>query len=202
MTVDARACTPLPPKNFHGKEGVDGSSPSEGLHKFPANGHIVLATMARFGRFAGTRRVHFWTGGHSRACATSGGTVRGVLESVDRERGVPRDAWMQRPDDDRVDRRAAVRDTPNCAGEVLDVADANLQHAWLPLVSRCTNKAVRETGLARRRKAIKTERYPPDSAGSAVTSGYAVGRGRRVRAAQTDFARAQASPTTTLMSSR
>ena len=23
----------LPPQNFHGKEGVDGSSPSEGLHK-------------------------------------------------------------------------------------------------------------------------------------------------------------------------
>jgi hypothetical protein len=39
-----------------------------------------------------------------------------------------------------------------------------------------------------------------DSAGSAVTSGYAAGRGWRVRAAQTDFAMAQPSPTTTLMS--
>src|ERR671918_2260689 len=26
-----RACTRVPPQNFHGKEGVDGSSPSEGF---------------------------------------------------------------------------------------------------------------------------------------------------------------------------
>ena len=30
------ACTPLPPPNFHGKEGVDGSSPSEGFAEEPA----------------------------------------------------------------------------------------------------------------------------------------------------------------------
>jgi hypothetical protein len=30
------------PFGFHGKEGVDGSSPSEGFRKSPANGHIVL----------------------------------------------------------------------------------------------------------------------------------------------------------------
>ena len=28
-----RACPPIPPLNFHGKEGVDGSSPSEGFRK-------------------------------------------------------------------------------------------------------------------------------------------------------------------------
>ena len=27
----ARSCAPIPPRNLHGKEGVDGSSPSEGL---------------------------------------------------------------------------------------------------------------------------------------------------------------------------
>jgi hypothetical protein len=31
-----RACTRVTPGNLHGKEGVDGSSPSEGLHKAPA----------------------------------------------------------------------------------------------------------------------------------------------------------------------
>jgi hypothetical protein len=31
VPANARACTPLPPLDFHGKEGVDGSSPSEGL---------------------------------------------------------------------------------------------------------------------------------------------------------------------------
>jgi hypothetical protein len=30
VIADARACTRVPPVNFHGKEGVDGSSPSEG----------------------------------------------------------------------------------------------------------------------------------------------------------------------------
>jgi hypothetical protein len=32
-----RACTRVTLSNFHGKEGVDGSSPSEGLPKVPAN---------------------------------------------------------------------------------------------------------------------------------------------------------------------
>ena len=31
MTTSARPCPPLPPLNLHGKEGVDGSSPSEGF---------------------------------------------------------------------------------------------------------------------------------------------------------------------------
>src|SRR5688572_27076468 len=42
--------------------------------------------MARIGRFAGTRRVHFGTGGHSRALATSRDTARNVLETLDRDR--------------------------------------------------------------------------------------------------------------------
>ena len=36
-----RACTPLPPQNFHGKEGVDGSSPSEG-----SAGSLMVAGVA------------------------------------------------------------------------------------------------------------------------------------------------------------
>jgi hypothetical protein len=67
-----------------GKEGVDGSSPSEGLSKSPANGPVVLPTMARFRLIAGTRRVHFGTGEHSRARATSCDPVRGVLKTLDR----------------------------------------------------------------------------------------------------------------------
>jgi len=52
----ATGCDQLP-IGAHGKEGVDGSSPSEGLFKIPANGHLVLPAMARFRRFAGTK---FW----------------------------------------------------------------------------------------------------------------------------------------------
>jgi hypothetical protein len=107
----------------------------------------------------------------------------------------------------------ALATTPNCADELLDVADAIVEQARLPLVSRCTNKALRETGrlarAAHRRlarpvvaKQLRRSTTPQDSAGSALTSGYAAGLGRRVRAAQTDFVRTQASPTTTLMSSR
>jgi hypothetical protein len=38
-------CRWLPPLalDVHGKEGVDGSSPSEGLPKVPANRHFVVA---------------------------------------------------------------------------------------------------------------------------------------------------------------
>jgi hypothetical protein len=66
-----------------GKEGVDGSSPSEGLYKSPANGYLVLPVMARLGLFAGTKRVHFGTGGHARAHATSRDTAWNVLEMLD-----------------------------------------------------------------------------------------------------------------------
>jgi hypothetical protein len=70
---------------IYGKEGVDGSSPSEGLLESPANGHIVLPAMARFGFFAGTRRVHFGTGGHSRAFATSPDLRHDLFEILDRD---------------------------------------------------------------------------------------------------------------------
>jgi hypothetical protein len=68
----ATGCDQLP-QNLDGKEGVDGSSPSEGLHERPANGYVMLPAMARFGFFAGTRRVHFGladTRGHTRRRAT------------------------------------------------------------------------------------------------------------------------------------
>jgi len=38
MVVHARRWTPVPPLNLHGKEGVDGSSPSEGSAKDLQNG--------------------------------------------------------------------------------------------------------------------------------------------------------------------
>jgi hypothetical protein len=47
------------PEPFHGKEGVDGSSPSEGLPKVPANRHFVvvcpLNTRTQNGHICGTR---------------------------------------------------------------------------------------------------------------------------------------------------
>jgi hypothetical protein len=55
------------------------------LYKSPANWLIVLPAMARVGFFAGTRRVHFGTGGHSRARATSRDTAWNALETLDRD---------------------------------------------------------------------------------------------------------------------
>jgi hypothetical protein len=40
MITSDRACTPIQPLNLHGKEGVDGSSPSEGFDEMPANRHF------------------------------------------------------------------------------------------------------------------------------------------------------------------
>jgi hypothetical protein len=40
MLAGARPCPSVPPLNFHGKEGVDGSSPSEGFRKGPHIGHL------------------------------------------------------------------------------------------------------------------------------------------------------------------
>ena len=42
MRAGDRACTPLPPQNLHGKEGVDGSSPSEGSAKPPQIGALCV----------------------------------------------------------------------------------------------------------------------------------------------------------------
>ena len=49
-----RACKPLPALHFYGKEGVDGSSPSEGLREVPANGDFSRLIFNRLSR-AGTR---------------------------------------------------------------------------------------------------------------------------------------------------
>ena len=43
-----RACTPVTLPNFHGKEGVDGSSPSEGYAKAPHNGAFCFGSSCRF----------------------------------------------------------------------------------------------------------------------------------------------------------
>jgi hypothetical protein len=45
--VNDRACTRVTLSNFHGKEGVDGSSPSEGFAKAPQIGAFCLAWICR-----------------------------------------------------------------------------------------------------------------------------------------------------------
>jgi hypothetical protein len=54
-----RACTGVTPPNFHGKEGVDGSNPSEGLRNVPANQHFVVVYLTNerthSGHIFGTR---------------------------------------------------------------------------------------------------------------------------------------------------
>src|SRR6266536_2079425 len=47
VIASGRPCPPVPSLHLHGKEGVDGSSPSEGFDKIPAKGHFVLPEMAR-----------------------------------------------------------------------------------------------------------------------------------------------------------
>jgi hypothetical protein len=51
----------------------------------PANGDFMLPVVTRFRFFAGTRRVHFGTGGHPRARATPRDTAWDVLETLDRD---------------------------------------------------------------------------------------------------------------------
>jgi hypothetical protein len=44
VSTHARACTPVPPLDLHGKEGVNGSSPSEGSAKAPHVGAFAFRT--------------------------------------------------------------------------------------------------------------------------------------------------------------
>ena len=45
MIANARRCPPVPPPNLHGKEGVDGSSPSEGFVLLPAQARLPLSVL-------------------------------------------------------------------------------------------------------------------------------------------------------------
>jgi hypothetical protein len=68
----AMRCHQLP-ERFDGKKGVDGSSPSEGLQKSPANRAIVLPVatkLARFGVRGGYILGHAGIRGHVRPSAT------------------------------------------------------------------------------------------------------------------------------------
>jgi hypothetical protein len=48
VLADDRACTRLPSQNFHGKEGVDGSSPSEGSAKLQLMRGFPFGSICRF----------------------------------------------------------------------------------------------------------------------------------------------------------
>ena len=52
MVASARPCPPVPPRNLHGKEGVDGSSPSEGFTKLLQNRLAALIVLLVTGRAA------------------------------------------------------------------------------------------------------------------------------------------------------
>ena len=52
-----RACTRVTPQNLHGKEGVDGSSPSEGFDKMPANLHFSVVYSLNSGHISDTSAV-------------------------------------------------------------------------------------------------------------------------------------------------
>src|SRR5437870_5833660 len=53
VAADARSCPRLAPLNLHGKEGVDGSSPSEGSAKAPQNEVLCIRADLHFPRSLG-----------------------------------------------------------------------------------------------------------------------------------------------------
>jgi hypothetical protein len=81
-----RPCTRLTLSDFHGKEGVDGSSPSEGLPKVPANRHFVVVcsanTRTHSGHICGTRDAR------RRLASSSDTSVTRLVDTLTRE--IPR----------------------------------------------------------------------------------------------------------------
>jgi hypothetical protein len=75
MLVSVRPCPPVPPHNLHGKEGVDGSSPSEGFRnkKIPGNRGFLLSATARralaYSPTSSARRSSMWHQSERRAGA-------------------------------------------------------------------------------------------------------------------------------------
>jgi hypothetical protein len=63
VIADDWACTPLPRQNFHGKEGVDGSSPSEGSAKAQQMGLSRGATPLNSGEILSPRPLPSVAGG-------------------------------------------------------------------------------------------------------------------------------------------
>jgi hypothetical protein len=70
--ADDRACPRIPFPNFHGKEGVDGSSPSEGLGKAPANWTLMLSVHKTRGHISDTSAVRATRRDVSRRLASHG----------------------------------------------------------------------------------------------------------------------------------
>jgi hypothetical protein len=50
VLANDRTCTPLPPQNLNGKEGVDGSSPSEGSLQKRRTSGLLRSGRLTFGR--------------------------------------------------------------------------------------------------------------------------------------------------------
>jgi len=71
-----RACPRVPPQNLNGKEGIDGSSPSEGLRQNPCNCGCIVACVGAPEPRGYETGTHFGDGGHSRTRATSGVVLR------------------------------------------------------------------------------------------------------------------------------
>ena len=67
-----RTCTSVPLPNFHGKEGVDGSSPSEGFDEVPVNSHFIVVCPLNTRTHSGHI---FGTGDAPRRLATPHGTL-------------------------------------------------------------------------------------------------------------------------------
>src|SRR6266498_2482441 len=79
-----RACTRVTLQNLHGKEGVDGSSPSEGSEKAPQNGVFCIRAGLTLPPLARVWKA-FWKNGSFRAypaAASSSATLKIELERL------------------------------------------------------------------------------------------------------------------------
>ena len=86
VPASVRPCPPVPPLNLHGKEGVDGSSPSEGFTKALQNG-LYCCRSGYDSILAGTKRIQVpglvgTRGQAQRRTSPSDTTRRGRFERI------------------------------------------------------------------------------------------------------------------------
>lgn len=143
MVAASRACPCFPPRSLHGKEGVDGSSPSEGLQNPRSRGFFVQMELRLTQRAVGMEPLMepsvsectLQCAGNGRICRGSG-----PIPSQTAQAKPPGRRWRERvrerQADDRTggDHRIWVRDT--------DAADSAQVAACCPPIAWCVVERV------------------------------------------------------------
>jgi hypothetical protein len=96
VPANDRTCPPFPPQNFHGKEGVDGSSPSEWFSQKPCKWAYSVACFDENCSLRGYETGTFWDW---RTTAGTGGVSRHSLKRArdTRPRPLTRKAPAKKP---------------------------------------------------------------------------------------------------------